>query len=173
MLGTRPATDEFTATFAQVATSVAVVTTLSEEGAPVGVTVGSLTSVSLDPPLLLVCLGREMYAPGAIARRGAFAVSVLGEDQSTLADRFAGLVPGLSDRFDGLAVSHDDRGMPLLPGCVAWLGCDLWTTQDGGDHLIVLGRVRQQRRWPRRPLLRHDRRWGSVLVHGGGRQHSR
>lgn len=163
MLGTRTGAEEFIATFAQVATSVAVVTTLADDGAPVGVTVGSLTSVSLDPPLLLVCLGRGMYLPGAIARRGTFAVCVLGDDAAAVADRFAGRAPGVRDRFAGLGIDHDDRGMPLLPGCVAWLGCDLWATHDGGDHLIVVGRVRHQRRWPgRRPLLRHDRRWGSV-----------
>ncbi len=163
MLATRTGAEEFTATFARVATSVAVVSTRTEDDAPVGVTVGSLTSVSLEPPLLLVCLGSGMFLPGAIARSGRFAVSVLGADGQGLAERFAGMASDVQDRFAGIETVQDAHGMPLLPGSVAWFGCSPWATYDGGDHHILVGRVTHQRHWPdRRPLLRHNRGWSTI-----------
>jgi flavin reductase (DIM6/NTAB) family NADH-FMN oxidoreductase RutF len=174
VLCTRLAREELTAAFAQVASSVSVVTTVTDDDVPVGATVGSLTSVSLDPPLVLVCLSSTMFLPTAIARRGRFAVSVLSAGERDMAERFAGLTPGVRDRFEGVAARRDRSGMPVLPGSVAWLGCELWATYDGGDHRIVVGQVGHLRRWPGRdPLLRHDRGWVSVdsrAAHNGPRE---
>lgn len=118
-------------------TGVAVVTTWS--GAePIGSTVNSLTSVSLDPCLLLICLKRDSITGHAIQAHGGFAINLLAADQQHLALRFAKPV---DDRFEGSVFSVDERRGPLIPGCVAHIACDLFSVQTAGDHDIFLGHV--------------------------------
>jgi flavin reductase (DIM6/NTAB) family NADH-FMN oxidoreductase RutF len=119
------------------ATGVAVVTT-EYDGVPSGMSVNSLTSVSLDPPLLLVSLLRDARTTGAVRGRGAFAVSLLGRRQESVAGRFA--TRG-GARFDGLHVHRTPGGLPCVPGSLGRLDCEVAEVHDGGDHVIVVGRV--------------------------------
>lgn len=116
------------------ATGVAIVTYDTPEG-PRGLTVNSLTSVSLDPPLVLVCVGKGSKAAERLPGT-AFAVNVLHADQRDLAWHFAGR-PSETIRPEW----HGEAGAPRLADSLAWLACEPWSVHDAGDHLIVLGSV--------------------------------
>jgi 3-hydroxy-9,10-secoandrosta-1,3,5(10)-triene-9,17-dione monooxygenase reductase component len=140
--------DRFRAVMGSFATGVAVITSI-DDGEPAGMTVNSLTSVSLDPPQLLVCLKRGTRTADAVSARGWFAAHVVGRDSDRLATRFAR--PG-GDRFGGLRVPVDEFGLPVLSGVVARLVCRAEATHDGVTHDIVVGRVvhadSDPRAWP-------------------------
>lgn len=138
------------------ATGVAIVTTATDDELH-GMTVNSLTSVSLDPPLLLVCLTRGSRTAEAVADRGAFVVNLLGRHQGALSDRFA---KRGEDHFEGSDVDRNERGLPLLARGLGWLDCDVWQTYEGGDHVIVVGRV-----------VACEAREGTPLVFFKGRYH--
>jgi 3-hydroxy-9,10-secoandrosta-1,3,5(10)-triene-9,17-dione monooxygenase reductase component len=116
---------------------VAVVTCRSPSGEAVGMTVSSLTSVSLAPPLVLFCPTVTSRAWAAAREHGSFAVNILGHRQGVLAMRFAG--PG--DRFAGLRTLPTDDGIPALADALV-LVCDLRDEHPAGDHTVVIGRVR-------------------------------
>lgn len=122
------------------ATGIAVVTTVAPDGAPVGVTVNSFSSVSLDPPLVQFCLARSAGTLAAFSTAKSFVVNVLSADQEDLSARFSRR--DLDDRWAGVALVPTDSGVPALAGCLATLDCDREHLLDGGDHVIVLGRVR-------------------------------
>ncbi|MGE5502974.1 MAG: flavin reductase family protein [Actinomycetota bacterium] len=124
------------------ATGVTVVTALDGARQPVGVTVSAFSSLSLDPPLVLFCLGLQTSTLDAFRGFGHFAVNVLSERQRDLSIRFAGRS---ADKWAGLAFDTWDSGVPILKDCLANLECSLVGTQDGGDHLIFIGRVERMR----------------------------
>ena len=117
---------------------VTVVTVRDPEGRDYGMTVSAFASVSLDPPLVLVCIGDDATIAGAVAAAGHFAVSVLAENQDALAQRFA---DSDADRFAGTAVSRGTTGIALLVGAAAHLECAIVARHRGGDHTIVVGEV--------------------------------
>ena len=119
------------------ATGVTVITT-EHDGERHGMTANSVTSVSLDPVMILACLARGARTGLAIQKAGRFAVNILGEDQEEISRRFA--CPGM-DHFEGLAVEMGPGGLPLLPGCLAYLTCVVCDLVEAGDHDIVLGQV--------------------------------
>lgn len=119
------------------ATGVAVVTT-SYRGEPHGMTVNSLTSVSLRPPLVLVCLTRGARTADAVSRRGLFALHLLSRRQEALSNRFAR--PG-EDHFDGPGPPLDDLDLPILPTGIGRLQCEVDVAHAAGDHTIVVARV--------------------------------
>ncbi|MEU6041221.1 flavin reductase family protein [Actinomadura sp. NPDC047616] len=120
------------------ATGVAVVTT-SVDGTPHGMTVNSLTSVSLDPPLLLVCLTIGARSTDAVTRAGRFAVSILSARQEQLALRFARRG---EDHFAGLEVTYERHEVPVIPDAFAHLECEVERHFVAGDHVVVIGQVR-------------------------------
>lgn len=120
-------------------TGVTVITTL-RDGVPSGMAANSFVSVSLDPPLIAFCPTRNSATWRDIEATGRFCVNLLQRDQAELCARFA--TRG-ADRFGGLDWTLSPGGSPLLPETVGWLDCTVETTFDGGDHLIVLGRVHQ------------------------------
>ncbi len=120
------------------ATGVTVVTTWSAAGRPVGITVNSFNSVSLDPPLVLFCLGRASACLEDLLACGRFAVNVLRDDQTALSRRFAS---GATDKWRGIDYRVEDGGCPILPEALARFECEVETTYEGGDHTIVVGRV--------------------------------
>jgi flavin reductase (DIM6/NTAB) family NADH-FMN oxidoreductase RutF len=128
----------FRQVLARFATGVVVVTGTTE-GGPAGLTCQSFSSLSLDPPLVLLSTARTSRTWPRIEATGRFAVNVLGDDQRELSERFA--VSG-GDKFDGVAWRPGALGNPLLDGAIAHLECDVHAVHDGGDHVIVLGRVR-------------------------------
>lgn len=116
---------------------VTVITAADAAGRPVGATVSSFASLSLQPPLVVACLRLESRSVQAIRNSGAFAVHILAAGQADLARRFAS---DAADKFAGLAYEVSDRGVPYLRDC-ARLDCDLEDEYPGGDHSIVIGRV--------------------------------
>lgn len=120
-------------------TGVAVVCARAHGSAVWGVTVNSFTSVSLDPPLILVCIDRAAASHDKLTTAQTFAISVLAEDQADIAKRFALEPP--ETRFDDVAWRGASDGSPVLEGAAAWLECETNGVMPGGDHSIVLGRV--------------------------------
>jgi len=118
-------------------TGVSVITT-AFEGERHGMTANSITSVSLEPTMILACLVRGSRTALAVEQAGRFAVNILAEDQEELSRRFAR--PG-EDHFEGLDVQGGPGGIPLIPGCIAYLVCSLHDVVEAGDHDIVLGTV--------------------------------
>lgn len=118
------------------ATGVTVITCQTPDG-PVGITANSFASVSLDPALVLWSIARSSSRFAAFSRAEAFAIHILGQDERDLAARFAKAGAG----FDGLPVTAGQEGAPLIGGTLARFDCRLHSAIDGGDHLILLGRV--------------------------------
>lgn len=127
----------FKQAMAQFVSGVTVVTT-ELEGELYGMTVASFASLSLDPPLVLVCAGRNMQTHNAIAAARRFGVSILGNDQQDLSGRFASK---LDDKFAGVDYRTGSNGVPLLNGAICTIECTLFNQLDGGDHSIFVGRV--------------------------------
>ena len=106
---------------------------------PYGLTIGSLVSISLEPALLGVSIGRDAQAHELLREAGGFAVSVLAGDQEALAQHFARSVPPIA-QWEGVAVRESGRG-PLLEGAVSWLECSLHSEHGAGDHTFFVGAV--------------------------------
>ncbi len=138
------------------ATGVTVVTTLSDQG-PLGITANSFASVSLDPPLVLWSPARSSRRFPAFEAAEYYAIHVLGEDQVSLCQRFSR--DGLE--FEGLDWSPNKNGVPLIGNCLARFDCIREAAHDGGDHLIVLGRVRSAEFRDGAPLLFAAGNYGS------------
>lgn len=124
--------------FGCFATGVTIVTSFDETGRPVGFTANSFTSVSLEPPLLLVCPGKNASSVPIIRRAGVFGVSVLSDVQRPVAERFA--ARGV-ERFTEGEWVEAESGVLLLEGACANFACSLEQEIDGGDHLVLLGRI--------------------------------
>lgn len=153
----------FRQAMAQFASGVTVVTTV-KEGVPSGLTASSFASLSIEPPLLLVCLQKTLGAHRIIEETGIFAVNVLASRQLDIGRRFAGLQPETSDRFTGTEWMTAVTGSPVLPGCLAWADCRVWNIYDGGDHSIFVGAVEEvSASDDGEPLLYHNRLWGRGL----------
>ncbi|MFI6641832.1 flavin reductase family protein [Streptomyces sp. NPDC050504] len=132
---------EFRRAMGRFLTGVTVVTSYGPEG-PYGTTVSSVTSVSLDPPMLLVCLGNRSHVSQVIGATGVFTVNVLGQEQAGLASRFAA-----SDRprgaagFAGVPHRTGDAGTPVLHGAHTHLDCRVTQQITAGDHTVFIGEV--------------------------------
>jgi flavin reductase (DIM6/NTAB) family NADH-FMN oxidoreductase RutF len=149
---------------ANVASTVTVITALDDDQ-PRGATVSAFMSLSLDPPMVLVALARTSSVLGAIQASGAFGVNVLGADQAHLAARFAYLAS--DQKFTGLDWTLDGA-LPRLPGVPGWVACEVAEIVDGGDHVIVLGAVRDADTAARAPLTYHRRTFGTHTPATGG-----
>ncbi len=149
----------FRAVLGQWPTGVTLVTTL-HQGAPYGVTASSFSSVSLDPPLVSVCLARSAFAHDLVRDAGLFGVTILGKDHAGLGMAFARYQAGV-DRFEGNDWVTAETGAPLLATSLGWLDCRVAHAYDGGDHTIFVGEVLAADT-PRTtsPLLYHSRTWG-------------
>ncbi len=129
----------FRQTLGSFASGVTVVTTQEPETKrPVGLTVSAFTSVSLDPPLVLVCLGKNSTSHAAFSANGHFAINILAQDQVDLSNRFASK---LEDKFDGIEYRLGVGNAPVLSASAAHLECSVNKVYDGGDHHIFVGLV--------------------------------
>ncbi|MFJ6000900.1 flavin reductase family protein [Arthrobacter sp. NPDC092385] len=134
------------------ASGITVVTGVDEQG-PAGFTCQSFYSVSTDPPLVSFSVLKTSTTYPRIRRTGSFAVNVLSSDQRHISDQFARTG---TDKWAGIGWDRARTGNPVLDGAVLWLDCEIWAEHDAGDHLIVLGRVREfspVRAAPADPLL--------------------
>jgi flavin reductase (DIM6/NTAB) family NADH-FMN oxidoreductase RutF len=136
----------------QFASGVTVVTTRDSGGRALGLTVSSFCSVSLAPPLVLVCIDHRSEANGGMRESGLFAVSVLAEGQEDVSRRFA--LPGPA-KSEGFAFLEGRLGLPLVPGALAHVECRVRSFHDEGDHAVWVGAVFALATHPGRPLLYH------------------
>jgi flavin reductase (DIM6/NTAB) family NADH-FMN oxidoreductase RutF len=120
-------------------TGVTVVAASDDAGEPYGLTVSSFTSVSLEPPLVLVCIGHSSSSHDRLVETRTFVVNILASDQAPTALRFAS--EPSEGRFAEVTWSLGPSGDPILQGAVAWLACTVVEVLSGGDHSILLGRV--------------------------------
>ena len=147
--------------FGCFATGITVVTTVDERGEKYGVTANSFTSLSLEPPLCLFCLDNKALSFTAFQEARHFAVNVLAQEQEALSSNFA---RSNADKWNGVAYETWATGAPILPGCLANLECDVEATHEGGDHVIIVGRVRDMtyRDGNCRPLLYYKGRYNAL-----------
>ena len=124
--------------FGAFATGVTVITTRQPDGTPRGFTANSFTSVSLDPPLLLVCLAKSAHSAEVFAQAPHFAVNILAEDQKAVSGLFASRAP---DKFAQCAWTPGHGDVPLIDGSLAQFACANHQLVDAGDHLILIGRI--------------------------------
>jgi flavin reductase (DIM6/NTAB) family NADH-FMN oxidoreductase RutF len=137
---TEVSASEFRQAMGHFATGVTVVTSIGDDGEPVGTTASAVTSLSLDPPLVLVCFDLASLTLRAIRSHGAFVVNVLAAPQEHLSANFARR--GLSAAWEGVRHRPGPTGSPRLHGILAALECTVENRFPGGDHEIVIGRVR-------------------------------
>ncbi len=148
------------------ATGIAVVTTRGEDGRPLAITANSLTSVSMNPPLVLVCLARDSDTLAAIRSTGRFAINILAEHQSEHSTRFAG--KGGADKLEGVHLIENGDLPPLLPETLGHIQCQTHSLADGGDHEIVVGEVTEiivDEVEDRSPLLFYRSRYSRLHGH--------
>jgi len=106
---------------------------------PCGLTVNAVASVSLRPPLVLVCVDRASDSHDGFLRAGSFSLNVLAAEQVQVARRFSAL--DVAEKFRGVGYRKESTGAPVLEGVLAWLDCRTWATYPGGDHTIFVGEV--------------------------------
>jgi flavin reductase ActVB len=147
---------EFKDAMAAVPAGVAVIAARDDDGLR-GLTASSFTSVSLDPPLVLVCLDRFARTRDAIAASNRFSVSVLERGQEFVAERFAGRAPVVGPAWREVPHDLGEGGLPIVRGCVAWFECVLRDLYPAGDHDIAVGEVTAAGRGPGEPLVLWDR----------------
>jgi flavin reductase (DIM6/NTAB) family NADH-FMN oxidoreductase RutF len=147
----------FREAMAMVCTPVAVVTA-QRSGVPFGTTVSAFTSLSMDPPMLLVSLDRGSGLLAVIRDVGQFGVNVLSNQQADLATNFA--VKGGTEKFDGITW-HLAADVPQLPGSVAFVSCRAAEMVEGGDHVVMLGEVVAVHHCEHPPLTYHRRGFGT------------
>jgi flavin reductase (DIM6/NTAB) family NADH-FMN oxidoreductase RutF len=146
-----PPIDEalFKLAMSHFASGVTVVTT-SHDGMPYGMTVASFASLSLRPPLVVVCIEGSAKAHDAIDASGVFGVSILSADQADVSGRFASRV---EDRFAGMSVRQGELGVPLIAGALCTVECRVHSRLPGGDHTIFVGEVVHAETGEGAPLL--------------------
>jgi flavin reductase (DIM6/NTAB) family NADH-FMN oxidoreductase RutF len=132
------------------ATGVTVITSVRSSGQIHGLTANAFTSVSLTPPLLLVCIDKKAESYPCFDESRVFTVNVLAADQEALSRRFA--VTG-GDKFDGVSYKVGANGAPILDGALAYLECRVTEKIDGGDHTIYIGEIQQAETKEGKPLL--------------------
>jgi flavin reductase (DIM6/NTAB) family NADH-FMN oxidoreductase RutF len=132
------------------ATGVTVITSIRSSGEIHGLTANAFTSVSLIPPLLLVCIDKKAESYPCFDESKIFTVNVLAADQEALSRRFA--VTG-GDKFEGVSYKVGANGAPILDGALAYLECKVTEKIDGGDHTIYVGEIEQAETKEGKPLL--------------------
>jgi len=142
--------EEFRTALGRFASGVTVVTTIDKEGRWHGITVSAFCSVSLEPPLILICIDKTTGSHPAFEIDGAFVVNVLGEDQANLSNHFASII---ADKFDGIEYTKTADGIPILENALVNLECRLVYAHEGGDHTIFVGRIEKSKVADGNPLV--------------------
>jgi flavin reductase (DIM6/NTAB) family NADH-FMN oxidoreductase RutF len=144
------APDDFRRVLGHFASGVTIVSTCDADGRPTGLTASAFSSVSLDPPLILVCVDHKSQSYPAMRERGRFAVNILAANQEAVSRRFAS---SRLDKFEGVPHRITDLGVPLVDGAIAQLECTTVSTHVEGDHTIFVGRVERASAAGGDPLL--------------------
>ena len=132
--------NQFRTALSRFASGVTVVTLCAADESPLGITVSAFSSLSLEPPLVLVCIDRRAFAHDAFQPGRSFVVNILGAEQEELSRLFASREP---DKFRGIGYSPGLDGAPILADVLATLECRLKYAYEGGDHTIFVGEVEQ------------------------------
>jgi len=147
--------DELRALFREIPSPIGVVT-VEVSGEAAGLTVDSFGSLSIDPPLVGVALGRHAALLELIRESGAFAISVLASDQEHLAQHFARGVPPIA-HWTGIETTRGELGAPLIADALGWIECRLAFAHEVGDHTLFVGEATRVERGPGREALVHLR----------------
>jgi flavin reductase (DIM6/NTAB) family NADH-FMN oxidoreductase RutF len=151
--------EEFRRACGRFATGVTIASVLDPQGVPHGLTVSSFTSVSLNPPLILICLGHDVTIIDLFRASSYFGINVLAENQRDLSERFA---RKNHDRFNGLAWHRGETGVPLLPGTLASIECAVDQRITAGDHDIFVGEMVSARVADGQPLVHFASRYRTL-----------
>ena len=155
--------DLFRRVMGSFASGVTVVTTYEPEGEPRGFTASAVSSLSMEPRQLLVCINNFSATLDTIREVGAFAINILANEQQAIAGRFAARS---GDKFAGVAWEPGTLGMPILAGALAYAECRLAATYPGGDHTIMVGEVVAAAARDAAPLLYFRGAYGEVKAKG-------
>ena len=150
---------EFRNALGQFLTGVTVVTARDKDGNRIGMTANSFSSVSLDPMLVLWSIAKSASAFDAFEHVTQYAIHVLGEEQQAVSNQFAAKE---GDRFAGIALEENGDGVPLLRDYAARFECDIDARHEGGDHIILVGRVTDFDYKPAKPLAFHAGKYVAV-----------
>lgn len=142
------------------ASGVTIVTARDPAGLPVGMTATSLTSVSLSPPLVSICVDNQADTHRALRAGGAFVINILAADQEALSRRFA-VLPS-AERYSGISHRFSPEDIPILDGVLAHLECDFFAAHELGDHTLFVGRVTGGTAGDGRPLLYYNGRYSGL-----------
>ncbi|QNE18473.1 flavin reductase family protein [Kribbella qitaiheensis] len=135
------ASGDFRTALGRFASGITIMSTL-QDGVAHAMTANAFTSVSLDPPLVMVCVDKGVRMHDAVLDCGFWAISVLADSHQAIAQRFAKSGRELHSQFDGVGTAPGPKtGCLLIEGALSWLECRTWAIYDGGDHTIVVGEV--------------------------------
>lgn len=154
--------EEFRDVIGRFASGVTVISVECEDES-YGTTANAVSSLSLEPPMALVCMNETSSTGRAIARARAFAINILGEGQAELARRFATKAP---DKFDGVPVVRGPFGQPLIDGALATVECEVVQAVRGGTHTVFIGEVRSASSQEGAPLAYFRGRFGRLELEG-------
>jgi len=160
--------DEFRDVIGHFATGVTVITAVSE-GKPLGTTASAVSSLSLEPPMLLICMNRQSATGAAVSREGRFAVNILDAQQGELAKRFASKTP---DKFAGVEATAGCFGEPLLAGALAHVECRVVEDVSGGTHTVFLAEVERAQAGAGTPLAYYRGQFGRLELAGDERAYA-
>ena len=152
--------DEFRAALSRFASGVTVVTTKDTEGNLHGLTVSAFCSVSLEPPLILICIDKYTVSHYAFLESGCFVVNVLREEQIHHSNQFAS---PLADKFDGVAYYLNGEGVPVLQDALVSLECRLVNAHENGDHTIFIGQIEKSNISDGKPLVYFHGNYRAIL----------
>jgi flavin reductase (DIM6/NTAB) family NADH-FMN oxidoreductase RutF len=148
--------DDFRRVLGHFATGVTIVTTCDADCRPTGLTASAFSSVSLDPPLVLICVDHKSQSYPALREAGRFAINFLHHEHEPISRRFAST---RLDKFDGVAFRLGALGLPLIDGALAQLECQTVSAHVEGDHTIFVGRVESANVGEGEPLLYYRGRY--------------
>ncbi|HVQ56962.1 MAG TPA: flavin reductase family protein [Pyrinomonadaceae bacterium] len=146
--------EDFRSALSQFASGVTVVTTRDAHGKKHGITVSAFCSVSLEPPMVLICIEKSTGSHYAFGESGAFVVNILASSQSDVSEHFASRV---DEKFGDVEHTLNEDGVPVLTDAIATLRCTLRHSLDGGDHSIFVGLVESVEVKGGSPLIYFDR----------------
>ena len=142
--------DEFKQALSRFASGVTVITTKDKSGKLHGITVSAFCSVSLEPPLILICIDKNAGSHDAFEESKSFVVNILSEDQQHISNHFALPIP---DKFDGMDYSTNGNEIPVLRDTLVNLECNLKEAYEGGDHTIFVGEIEKSHISEGEPLI--------------------
>ena len=152
--------DEFRAALSRFASGVTVVTTKDADGNLHGLTVSAFCSVSLEPPLILICIDKHTASHNAFQQSNHFVVNVLHEEQIHHSNQFAAPI---TDKFDGISYRLGIEGIPVLADALVNLECRLVNTHDNGDHTIFIGQIEKSHVADGKPLVYFHGNYRAIL----------